>query len=173
MIFRSAVAIETPGHALGLVLVNDFHFIDRAMAAVAAHATIHVNGVVEISVVRHLVDAHPIDRLAGFPTLAHGGEFWTISLDLSVASHTGLSCRHVGVRSHLDEAVAVSAIHTELLDMDDVGKGDRLVGLVADARVFRGEVISETTGNHRDQRADANDQLQGKPVSPFWKKIRH
>jgi len=173
VIFRSAVAIEAPGHALRLVLVNDLHFIDRAVTTVAAHATIHVNGVVEIGVVGHLVDAHPIDWFAGFPAIAHGGELRTIGLDLSVAGHTGLSCRHVGVRSHLDEAVAVSAIHTELLDVDDVGEGNWLVGLVTDSGVFRGKVIRETTGYRRDQRAGANDQLQGKPVCPFWKKIRH
>lgn len=173
MIFRSAVAIEAPGHALRLVLVNDLHFIDRAVTTVAAHATIHVNGVVEIGVVGHLVDAHPVDWFAGFPAIAHGGELRTIGFDLSVAGHTGLSCRHVGVRSHLDKTVAVSAIHTELLDVDDVGEGNWLVGLVTDSGVFRGKVIRETTGYRRDQRAGANDQLQGKPVCPFWKKIRH
>ena len=167
------MAIETPGHALWLVLVDDLHFIDRAVAAVAAHATVHMHSVVEIGVVGNLVDADPVDWLAGFPTLAHGGEFRTISLDLSVAGHTGLGGRDIRVRGDLNEAMAVAAIHAELLHVNHVGEGNGLGGLVSDPRVFWSEIIGEPASNGGDQRAGANDQLQRKPVCPFWKKVRH
>jgi hypothetical protein len=120
VIFRGAVAVEAPGHALRLVLVNDLHFIYSAVAAVAAHATIHVNGVVEIGVVWNLVDADPVDWLAGFPALAHGSELRTVSLDLSVARHTGLGGRDIRVRSDFYETMAVATIHAELLHVNHV-----------------------------------------------------
>ena len=173
MIFRCAVAVEAPRHALRLVLVDNLHFIHRAVAAVATHATVHVHRMVEIGVVWNLVDADPVDGLAGFPALAHGGELRTVGLDLSVARHAGLGSRDIRVRSDFDEAVAVTAIHAELLNVNHVGEGNRLVRLVADPRVFGSELIGEPASNGRDQRTGANDQLQRKPVCPFWKKIRH
>ena len=42
-LLRIAMAIQAPGHTLWLMLVNDLHFIHRAMAAVATDATIHMN----------------------------------------------------------------------------------------------------------------------------------
>ena len=173
VIFRGAVAIEAPGHTLWLVLVDDLHFIDRPMAAVAAHATVHVHGVVEVSVVGNLVDADPVDRFARLPALAHGGEFWTVGFDLGVAGHAGLRGRDIRVRGDLDKAMAVAAVHAELLHVNDVRERNGLRGLVTNPRVFGSEVIGEPSSNRGDQHTRANDQLQGKPVRPFWKSICH
>lgn len=157
MIFRCAVAVQAPGHALRLVLIDDLHFIHRTVAAVAAHPTIHVNGVVEIGVVWNLVDADPVDGLAGFPALAHGGELRTVGLDLRMAGHASLGGRNIRVRGDLDETMAVAAIHAELLNVNHVGERHRLVRLVADPRVFWSEVIGEPASNGGDQRTGAND----------------
>ena len=91
------MAIQAPGHALWLVLVDDLHFIDGAVATVAAHATVHVNSVVEIGVVGNLVDANPVNGLTGLPTLTHRSQLRAIGLDLGMACHTGLSGRDVRV----------------------------------------------------------------------------
>ena len=77
------------------MLVNDLHFINRAMAAVATDTTIHVSGVVEIGVIGNLVDAHPVDWLTGFPALANGFQFRAVGLDLCVAGHARLGARDI------------------------------------------------------------------------------
>lgn len=156
-----------------LVLVDDLHFIDGAMATVATHPAVHVNSVVEIGVVRNLVDTDPVDGLTGLPTLTHWGELWAVGFDLGVAGHTGLRGRHIRVRGDLNEAMTIPAIHPELLHVDDVREWHGLGGLVADAGVLRGEIIGQPAGDHRHYRAYTDHQLQGKPVRPFWKKIRH
>ena len=75
MIFRGAVALETPAHALGLVMPDDLHAVDVAVAGDAADAAIHVGGVVEINVVRRLVDADPGNGLAVFQAVRTGSNF--------------------------------------------------------------------------------------------------
>ena len=156
-----------------LVLIDDLHFIDRAVATVAAHTAIHVNSVVKVGVVGNLVDADPVDGLTGLPALTHRSQLRAVSLDLGVAGHTGLRGRHIRVRGDLNETMTIPAIHPELLHVDDVRERNGLGGLVADTGVLRGEIIGQPAGDHRHYRAYTDHQLQGKPVRPFWKKIRH
>lgn len=173
MVFRSAVAIQAPGHALRLMLVNNLHFVDRAVAAIATDATIHVSGVIEISIIGNLVDAHPVDRLASFPAFADGFQFRAVSLDLRVAGHARLGAWDVRVRSDFNEAVAVAAIEPELLNVDDVREWNRLSRFVTDTGVFGGKIIRQSAGDRCYNRANADHQLQRKPVCPFWKKVCH
>ena len=51
-----------------LVLEDDIHLVDLAVAAHATHAAIHVGGVIEVGVVGHVVDLDPRDRLAAWPS---------------------------------------------------------------------------------------------------------
>jgi hypothetical protein len=60
MIFRRAMALEAPGHALGLVLIDHFHLVNRATTGKAAYTAVHVHRVIEIGVVRDAVDLYPI-----------------------------------------------------------------------------------------------------------------
>jgi hypothetical protein len=48
-------------------MVNDLHVVDLAVARDAADAAIHVNGVVEVDVVRGFVDPNPRNRIPAFP----------------------------------------------------------------------------------------------------------
>ena len=60
---RRPVALQAPGpSALRLMLVDDFHLVHRTMARIAAHPPVHMNRMVEIGVVRNIVDLHPVDR---------------------------------------------------------------------------------------------------------------
>ena len=173
MIFRGAMAIQAPGHALWLMLVNDLHFIHRAMAAVATDTAIHVNSMVEIGIIGNLVNSNPVDRLAGFPAFTNGFQFGACGFDLRVAGHAGLGAGDVRVRSDLHEAMAVATIHAQLLHVDHVRKWNGLGGLVADTCKFGSEIISQPAGDRGNDRAYADHELQGKPVCPFWKKICH
>ena len=55
-VLGGAVAVEAPLHAERLGLVDLVHLVDRPVAAVAAHAAVHVDGVVEVGVVGQAVD---------------------------------------------------------------------------------------------------------------------
>ncbi len=167
------MAVEAPRHALRLVLVDDLHLVDRSVATVAADTAVHVNSVVEVGIVWEFVDANPVDRFPSFPAFTNSRELGTIGFDLRVAGHAGLGGGNVGVRSHLNEAMTITAIHPELLDVDDVGEWNWLCRLVADPCVFWGEVIGNGRHQKGDNCASANDQLQGNPVSPLWEKICH
>jgi len=48
-------------------MVDDLHVVDLTVAGHAADAAIHVNGVVEVDVVRGFVDPNPRNRIPAFP----------------------------------------------------------------------------------------------------------
>ena len=155
------------------MLVNHLHFVDSTVAAEATDTAIHVNSMVKVGIVGNLVDSDPVDGLASFPAFADGFQFRAGGFDLCMASHAGLCSGDVRVGGDLHEAMAVTAIHAQLLHVNHVREWNRLSGLVADACVFRGKIIGQPAGDRGDDRADADHQLQGKPVCPFWKKICH
>ena len=61
------MAFQAPSHAVGFSMVDDLHVVDLAVALHTANATIHVNGVVEVDVVRSFVDPNPRNRIPAFP----------------------------------------------------------------------------------------------------------
>lgn len=63
-IFWGAVAIEAEAHGVRLSMIDDFHFIDLAVAAHTGNTAIDVGAVAEFYVVGRFVDFHPLDRLA-------------------------------------------------------------------------------------------------------------
>ena len=67
MIFWGSMALEAPTHAVGFCVVDDLHVVDLAVALDATDPTIHVNGVVEVDVVRSFVDPNPRNRIPAFP----------------------------------------------------------------------------------------------------------
>ena len=173
MQLRRAVTLEAPGHAQRFRLVNDGHCIDLAVAAVTTDAAVHVHGVVEIDVVGRLVDADPFHRCARCPAGTDRGQLRTLGFDLRVTRHAGLGVRDIRVRGDLHMGMTISAVHPELLHVDGVGKGRRLLRHVAHVGVFRGEIIPDAARHHRAENQHNDQQLQGQPVRPAWKKICH
>ena len=145
------------------------------MAAVAADPTVHVDRMVEVGVIRQAVNLHPWDRLACLPAVAHGGQTGTVRQDLAlaVAVDAGLGGRQVRVTGYLYEAMAIATVHPELLHVQGVGEGHRLVGLVADAGVFRREVVPDPESDGSTDHQAADKQLERKPIGPSGKEIRH
>jgi hypothetical protein len=96
-ILGGTMAIKAPLHAEGLRLVDHAHLIDGPVTAVTADATIHVNSVVEISVIRQAMDLDPGNGLSGLPTLADRREAGAVRQDLAlpVAVDAGLGCRRL------------------------------------------------------------------------------
>ena len=56
---RIPMAFEAKGHAEGLGVVYFFHLVNASVALNATHPSVYVNGMIEINVVRRLVDADP------------------------------------------------------------------------------------------------------------------
>jgi hypothetical protein len=52
---------------VGFSVVDDLHVVDLAVASHAANATIHVNSMVEVDVVRSFVNPNPRNRIPAFP----------------------------------------------------------------------------------------------------------
>lgn len=170
-----AMAIKTPFHAERLGLMDDIHLIDRTVATVAAHTTIHMHSMVEVGVIWQAMHLHPWDRLTGFPTLTHQGETRTIGKDLALAMaiDAGLSGRKIGMPGNLNKAMTVTAIHPELLDMKGVRKRHRLIWLIANAGIFRREVIPDAQSDGRAHNQHADQNLERQPIGPSGKEVRH
>ena len=63
-VFRSletAVTVQAPAHGEWLRLINAIHFLDVSVTGFASHTFCKVALVIEVRVVRKLVDAYPLD----------------------------------------------------------------------------------------------------------------
>ena len=108
------MTFQAPRHALRFGMINHRHVVDGTVAAKTTDAAINVRAVIVKNVVGRAMDLHPLDWVARFPARAHRLELWIIFLHLRVAVHTRLGIGQVRVRRHLDKAVAVTAIHSQL-----------------------------------------------------------
>jgi hypothetical protein len=115
----------------------------------------------------------PLHRVACFPAVADRLKFRVFLLDLFVAGHARLRRRDVGMRGNVDKAVAVAAIHSELVHMQCMRKGHRLDGGVSDARIFGRRVIPGRAGKRGHKDHDNDEKLKGQPIGPTREKIRH
>jgi hypothetical protein len=177
VILWGAVAIKAPFHALRFMLIDNLHLIDRAVARITTHATIHVHRMVEIRIVRHAVNLDPIDggtvALAPVPSRSHRLQPGTLGFHLLVTGHAGLHRWHVGMRRHFHVAVAIPAIHPKLLNVEIVLKRHRLRGLIPDSGVLRGEIVGNAPGDGCPEYGNAHGQLPGKLIRPLWEEIGH
>ena len=162
MFVGSAVAVEAPAHAQGLVVHDHRHLIDLAVTAHASNPAADVNRVVEVNVVRGPVNAYPGNRLPARKTRPDHLEPRAVRLDRLVAVHAGLGWRYPRDRRFLGPRMTVQARHSQLPRMLLVRERDRLLRRVTDSRVLGGAVIEETgqTKSGREYHAD------GKPAEP-------
>ena len=105
--------------------------------------------VVEIDVIRQLVNLHPFDWLVRiFVTGPDRLKFGVIGPNRAVTVHTGVSRRHVRVPRLLHPVMAVPAVETQLLHVNGMRKGHRLGGLKPDPGVLGREIIVQTSRYH-------------------------
>ena len=83
----------------------------------AADTFFHVNAVIEVSVIRQIVDAFPRDRFARAKTRAHGFEIRTVGPDLLVAVHARRGRRYARGGGCFDGSVTVAAIDAVVTDV--------------------------------------------------------
>ena len=67
---RCAVTFQTPVHVKGVLPPHQRHFIDPAMAGGATDSFVDMNAMVEINKSGKIMNAGPLDRLAGAKTVA-------------------------------------------------------------------------------------------------------
>src|SRR2546423_9999054 len=120
------VTFETPGHAVRLSHIHYGHVVDGAVATEATDAPVHMGRVIVIDVIDRAMEPDPLNRLARLPTVPDRLKFRIIFLHLLMTRHTGLRVWHVGLRRDIDKAVAITAIHSQLGNVNIVAKRDRL-----------------------------------------------
>ena len=136
---RITVALKTPTHAERLVLVDDFHGVNSAMALHTTDATVHVGRVVEVGIIRQVMDPDPLHWHARFVALVQRCQMHTFRVDLRVAVHARLRRWNRRDRRVLDRVVAVSTVHAEFTRMQSMAKWNRLRRHVSDIGRLRTE----------------------------------
>ena len=163
-ILRMSVTFETPGHAVRLGHIHYGHVIDSAVATEAADAPVHMGRVIVIDVIDRAMEPDPLNRLARLPTFPDRLELRIILLHLLMTRHAGLRVRHIRLRRDIDKAVAITAIHSQLGNVNVVGKRDRLDRLVTDLGIFRGDVIPGAGGETANYHHAADGQFEWQPI---------
>jgi hypothetical protein len=77
------------------------------------------------------------------------------------------------VRGNFHEAVTISAIHSQLGDMNIVWKGHGLGRLVSYLCVLRRGIIPSGRCYPARDYNDADDHFERQPVRPAWKEVSH
>jgi len=82
-----------------------------------------VNAVIEINVVRKIVELTPHQRTPAAVAVTHRFEQGRVGPDLRMAVHAGLGWRDAGIVRSLDGCMAVAAIDAEAGDVVLVAEG--------------------------------------------------
>lgn len=127
---------------------HDRHLIDLPMAAVATHPAVHVNGVIEINIVRCLVDLYPRDRFSRSPTAANDLQLRALFFNLCVTGHASLRGRDAGRARDLNRLMAITAVDAELVHVEGMIKAYGLDWLITHSCVFRSEIIGYRHRSH-------------------------
>lgn len=90
-----AMALKAECHAERLVMGDHFHFVDLAVTLDAANPSVYVGSVVEVGVIRRLVNPNPRHRITAGIAFTNRSQQRTVGLDLVVAIHAGLRSRDV------------------------------------------------------------------------------
>ena len=135
------MAIETKGHAQGLIMVNFIHLVDGPVTLDTTDAAVYVNGMIEINVVRDAVDLNPGDGHSISRAITHQRKPCVVSQHLVVTIHARRTRGNVRIPRFFHGVMTIPAVDPELSCVGCVGKADRLDGLVTHTRIFRCEII--------------------------------
>ena len=127
------MAIKAASHAQVNDLRDPFHLLHFAMAALAGDTRVDVRAMVEIDMVRQLVDTLPSDRVTGLEDCGDFFDFGTGGLGETVAVHANLCWRDTGRTAFSHAGMAIHARDLHHASVFFVGEIDRLFGRVAAA----------------------------------------
>ena len=163
VLLRCPVAVKAPSHRVALSMIDLLHLVNVPVAAFAGDAAIQVRRVIEIDVVRGLVDPHPLNRLT-LDGISVGIKNWAVEvidpngltkssqfgrslLDVLVTVPTSICRGYICVPGMFHEAMAVAAIHAQLTGVKTVVKVDGLGWLVSHTLSLGGRVVGDS-GNY-------------------------
>ena len=163
------MAIQTKTHAKRLGVLNHLHLVNLAMALIAGHPAVHMDGMVEINVVGNLVNLHPRDWRVVGRAVADDLQSRIIFEHLIMAVHAGGRAGQIGEPRFFHAVVAVTAVHAKLARVNLMRKGHRLDGLVTGTGVFGREINRD--GRHDGSTTEHGDQAehQRQTICPFRK----
>src|SRR5205085_8443643 len=75
---RLPMALETPTHLKVARFPGERHLVHLAVTGRATDAFVQMDAVVEVNVVRQIVNADPLERPAGLPTVADWLKDWRV-----------------------------------------------------------------------------------------------
>jgi len=126
---------------------DNFHLINTSMTGCTIHTRIHVNGMIEVSMLGEHVHLDPFNRLACFERVTHKLKPRAFRLNHAVTAHTGFRWWDSGKCSSLNCAMAIATIHTHLTGVQLMAECHGLCWRVADIRPFRGEEVPDKENN--------------------------
>ena len=124
---RLPMAIETPTHLKVARFPSERHLVHLAVAGRATDAFVQMDAVVEVNVIRQIVNADPFEGPAGLPALTHRLKDRRVFPNLRMARHANLRRRNAGEGGAFDRGVAVTAINSEAADMMLMAERHRLL----------------------------------------------
>lgn len=164
---RITVTLKAPAHAERFVLVDNFHGVDSAMTLHTTDATVDVGRVIEVRVVRQIMDLDPLHRHACFVTFMQRGQVHAFGVDLRVAVHARLRWRNRRDRRVLNRVVAVSTVHAEFTGMQSMAKWNRLRRHVSDVGRLRTEPPRHHECHVQRRRSTHHEYKWEDQVRPF------
>src|SRR5688572_30188715 len=119
-----AVTVDAPTHAEGRHLGDRVHLVDAAVARNAADPRSYVRAVMEVGVLRKVVNTNPAHRPAALDTLPNRCQQLAVPHHGLMAVQAGARGRKVRNGRNLNRRVTVSAIETKLADVKPVAVRD-------------------------------------------------
>jgi len=147
---RCTVTLKAPAHGMRLCLINHLHLIDVSVAALAGDPPVHVRRVVEVNVVRRLVDPNPFDRLPIVSGIVHihrpvkRSQLRAVTLNVLMAVPARAARRNVRMPRDIHKRVAIPTIQTDLVDVNLVRKWNRLRRLIAHHQRLGSRVVRKS-----------------------------
>ncbi len=168
------MTLETPLHLQSRRLVSDWHLIDAAMTRRATDPFVHMNAVIEISIVWKIVNSDPLHRPVRAQTCPNRLQVGAVSPDLFVTAHAGFGGRHAGKRGVFNRAVTVAAVDAVIADVMLMTKLNRLLALDPSAGVPGGSIKLGGHPECRKQNEDcAKDTQLGQGIGAVMENLWH
>ncbi len=153
------MTIQAPAHAELLMLIDLLHLIDTTMTRHTTDPTCHMGAVVEVHVVRQVVDLDPLDRYVVRCALSNGKQLVALRMHESVAVHARRGRRNSRVARLVYRVVTIPTVDTHLARMQRMAVRNGLFWLVADiSRLGRKAVPNKGRQiNRSTAKSDARD----------------
>ena len=176
-------------------MMNFYHLVNPSVAFHATHPPINMNGMIEIDIVRSLVNADPRNGMAVKDSVTIGilvsgeiavpisvfpiirGPDWLeegrVALDVLVAGHADVGRGNAGTGGLVDGMVTITAVQSELTGVEFVIVRDGLSRLITDASILWSGVVVDAGNDDSPGHAQGHDQFDRYGIDPARKNITH